>query len=42
VKGRPVGIFEVKVERFGRSLRILLPEEVIEQLKAREGDSIYL
>jgi antitoxin component of MazEF toxin-antitoxin module len=37
-----VSTFELKVEKFGRSLKVRFPEELVEQLNVREGDRLYL
>ncbi|HZQ69504.1 MAG TPA: hypothetical protein VFA68_13365 [Terriglobales bacterium] len=34
--------FQLKVEKFGNSLKVLFPEELVAQLKVREGDRLYL
>ena len=34
--------FEMKVEKFGESLIALFPEELVAQLKIREGDRLRL
>jgi len=34
--------FQLKVEKFGKFLRVRFPEELVAQLKVREGDRLYL
>lgn len=35
-------MFELKLQRFGDSLGVILPEEAVERLGARAGDALYL
>jgi len=35
-------MFELKVRKFGNSLGVILPENVLARLSAQEGDTLYL
>jgi len=35
-------MFELKLQRFGDALGVILPQEAVERLGARAGDALYL
>ena len=35
-------MIEIKVRRFGNSLGVILPKEVLSQLKSGDGDRLFL
>ena len=35
-------MFELKVRKFGNSLGVVLPREVVNRLRAKDGESLFL